>query len=42
MVDLNRDFRPDLLLVSAPMYMEPDREGKVFVYIFNHLVSDGD
>ncbi|XP_016120025.1 integrin alpha-X-like, partial [Sinocyclocheilus grahami] len=33
-VDLNRDSRTDLLLVSAPMYMEPDREGKVFVYTF--------
>ncbi|XP_052467002.1 integrin alpha-X isoform X1 [Carassius gibelio] len=33
-VDLNSDSRTDLLLVSAPMYMEPDREGKVFVYIF--------
>ncbi|XP_026078962.1 integrin alpha-X-like isoform X2 [Carassius auratus] len=33
-VDLNRDFRTDLLLVSAPMYTEPDREGKVFVYTF--------
>ncbi len=42
MVDLNLDSRPDLLLVSAPMYMEPDREGKVFVYTFNRWVSDGD
>uniref|UniRef100_A0A673GA64 Integrin alpha-X-like n=1 Tax=Sinocyclocheilus rhinocerous TaxID=307959 RepID=A0A673GA64_9TELE len=33
-VDLNSDSRTDLLLVSAPMYMEPDREGKVFVYTF--------
>uniref|UniRef100_A0A671SDQ0 Integrin alpha-M-like n=1 Tax=Sinocyclocheilus anshuiensis TaxID=1608454 RepID=A0A671SDQ0_9TELE len=31
-VDLNSDSRTDLLLVSAPTYMEPDREGKVFVY----------
>uniref|UniRef100_A0A671SDR3 Integrin, alpha M (complement component 3 receptor 3 subunit) n=1 Tax=Sinocyclocheilus anshuiensis TaxID=1608454 RepID=A0A671SDR3_9TELE len=36
-VDLNRDSRTDLLLVSAPMYMEPDREGKVFVYTFTNL-----
>ncbi|XP_058649695.1 integrin alpha-X-like isoform X2 [Onychostoma macrolepis] len=35
-VDLDRDSRTDLLLVSAPMYMEPDREGKVFVYTFSH------
>uniref|UniRef100_A0A8C1XVW0 Integrin, alpha M (complement component 3 receptor 3 subunit) n=1 Tax=Cyprinus carpio TaxID=7962 RepID=A0A8C1XVW0_CYPCA len=33
-VDLNRDSDTDLLLVSAPMYIEPDREGKVFVYTF--------
>ncbi|XP_026078963.1 integrin alpha-M-like [Carassius auratus] len=33
-VDLNSDSRTDLLLVSAPTYMEPDREGKVFVYTF--------
>ncbi|KAL0180443.1 hypothetical protein M9458_025885, partial [Cirrhinus mrigala] len=33
-VDLNSDSSTDLLLVSAPMYMEPDREGKVFVYTF--------
>ncbi|KAL1263910.1 hypothetical protein QQF64_004265, partial [Cirrhinus molitorella] len=34
-VDLNSDSTTDLLLVSAPTYMEPDREGKVFVYTFN-------
>uniref|UniRef100_A0A8C1XWQ6 Si:dkey-32n7.4 n=1 Tax=Cyprinus carpio TaxID=7962 RepID=A0A8C1XWQ6_CYPCA len=34
-VDLNRDFTTELLLVSAPTYIEPDREGKVFVYTFN-------
>ncbi|XP_052426899.1 integrin alpha-X [Carassius gibelio] len=34
-VDLNRFSRTVLLLVSAPTYMEPDREGKVFVYTFS-------
>ncbi|RXN12998.1 integrin alpha-M-like protein [Labeo rohita] len=34
-VDLNSDSRTDLLLVSAPTYMEPDQEGKVFVYTLN-------
>ncbi|KAK2876897.1 hypothetical protein Q8A67_020993 [Cirrhinus molitorella] len=34
-VDLNNDSTTDLLLVSAPTYMEPDREGKVFVCSFN-------
>ncbi|RXN31256.1 integrin alpha-X-like protein [Labeo rohita] len=34
-VDLNSDSRTDLLLVSAPTYIEPDQEGKVFVYTFN-------
>uniref|UniRef100_A0A8C1L8S3 VWFA domain-containing protein n=1 Tax=Cyprinus carpio TaxID=7962 RepID=A0A8C1L8S3_CYPCA len=43
-VDLNSDSRTDLLLVSAPTYMEPDREGKVFVYTFtrrSHFVFSG-
>uniref|UniRef100_A0A8C2KAZ2 VWFA domain-containing protein n=1 Tax=Cyprinus carpio TaxID=7962 RepID=A0A8C2KAZ2_CYPCA len=35
-VDLNKNSRTVLLLVSAPTYIEPDREGKVFVYTFNH------
>ncbi|XP_067285937.1 integrin alpha-X-like [Pseudorasbora parva] len=34
-VDLNRDSITDLLLVSAPTYIESDREGKVFVYSIN-------
>ncbi|RXN35714.1 integrin alpha-M-like protein [Labeo rohita] len=34
-VDLNSDSRTDLLLVSAPTYIEPDQEGKVFVYTFD-------
>ncbi|XP_051770706.1 integrin alpha-X-like [Ctenopharyngodon idella] len=33
-VDLNHNSNTDLLLVSAPTYMESDREGIVFVYIF--------
>ncbi|XP_050979757.1 integrin alpha-X-like [Labeo rohita] len=33
-VDLNSDSDTDLLLISSPTYMHPDREGKVFVYIF--------
>ncbi|XDV45076.1 hypothetical protein PO909_013241 [Leuciscus waleckii] len=32
-VDLNSDSNTDLLLVSAPTYIESDREGLVFVYI---------
>ncbi|KAK9965089.1 hypothetical protein ABG768_004198 [Culter alburnus] len=43
-VDLNMDSNTDLLLVSAPTYMESDREGIVFVYIFtrraNFIFSD--
>ncbi|XP_052467005.1 integrin alpha-X [Carassius gibelio] len=38
-VDLNSDSRTDLLLVSAPTYMEPDREGKVFVYTITSNVK---
>ncbi|XP_056325962.1 integrin alpha-X-like [Danio aesculapii] len=33
-VDLNSDSNTDLLLVSAPTYIESEREGKVFVYTF--------
>ncbi|KAK7134266.1 hypothetical protein R3I93_017621 [Phoxinus phoxinus] len=43
-VDLNNDSNTDLLLVSAPTYIESDREGLVFVYIFtrqaNFIYSD--
>ncbi|KAK7134267.1 hypothetical protein R3I93_017622 [Phoxinus phoxinus] len=43
-VDLNSDSNTDLLLVSAPTYIESDREGLVFVYIFtrqaNFIYSD--
>lgn len=38
-VDLNRDSNTDLLLVSAPTYIESDREGLVFVYTFTRRVS---
>ncbi|KAK2876898.1 hypothetical protein Q8A67_020994 [Cirrhinus molitorella] len=34
-VDLNSDSTTDFLLVSAPTYMEPEQEGKVFVYTFH-------
>uniref|UniRef100_A0AAY5EZE4 VWFA domain-containing protein n=1 Tax=Electrophorus electricus TaxID=8005 RepID=A0AAY5EZE4_ELEEL len=34
-VDLNADSYMDLLLVSAPLYMEEDQEGKIFVYSFS-------
>ncbi|XP_056325963.1 integrin alpha-M-like [Danio aesculapii] len=33
-VDLNSDSNTDLLLVSAPTYIESEREGRVFVYTF--------
>uniref|UniRef100_A0A9J8BUC6 Integrin, alpha M (complement component 3 receptor 3 subunit) n=1 Tax=Cyprinus carpio carpio TaxID=630221 RepID=A0A9J8BUC6_CYPCA len=41
-VDLNNDSKTDLLLVSAPTYMEPDREGKVYVYTITNqfVISD--
>ncbi|XP_067225484.1 integrin alpha-X-like [Chanodichthys erythropterus] len=38
-VDLNKDSNTDLLLVSAPTYIESDREGKVFVYIFTRRAN---
>ncbi|XP_076844021.1 integrin alpha-M-like isoform X2 [Brachyhypopomus gauderio] len=34
-VDLDADTYMDLLLVSAPLYMEDDQEGKVFVFSFS-------
>uniref|UniRef100_A0A3B4Z2L9 Integrin alpha-M-like n=1 Tax=Stegastes partitus TaxID=144197 RepID=A0A3B4Z2L9_9TELE len=30
-MDLNSDGNADLILISAPMYKEPDREGRVYV-----------
>ncbi|CAI5659055.1 unnamed protein product [Oreochromis niloticus] len=30
-VDINNDDITDLIFISAPMYMEPDREGRVYV-----------
>ncbi|KAI2658903.1 Integrin alpha-X [Labeo rohita] len=41
-VDLNSDSDTDLLLISSPTYMHPDREGKVFVYIFTTSPADLD
>ncbi|KAK9965087.1 hypothetical protein ABG768_004196 [Culter alburnus] len=38
-VDLNKDSNTDLILVSAPTYMESDREGIVFVYIFTRQLN---
>ncbi|XP_048064760.1 integrin alpha-M-like [Megalobrama amblycephala] len=38
-VDLKNDSNTDLLLVSAPTYMESDREGIVFVYIFTRRAN---
>ncbi|XP_076856842.1 integrin alpha-X-like isoform X1 [Brachyhypopomus gauderio] len=35
-VDLNADSYADLLLVSAPLYIDDDQEGKIFVYSFSH------
>ncbi|XP_043085924.1 integrin alpha-M-like [Puntigrus tetrazona] len=43
-VDVNRDSTSDFLLVSAPTYIDHDREGKVFVYTVSrrsYLVFSG-
>uniref|UniRef100_A0AAY5EL28 VWFA domain-containing protein n=1 Tax=Electrophorus electricus TaxID=8005 RepID=A0AAY5EL28_ELEEL len=37
-VDLNTDSYMDLLLVSAPMYIDDHNEGKIFVYSIPYLV----
>ncbi|XP_043086877.1 integrin alpha-X-like isoform X2 [Puntigrus tetrazona] len=34
-VDLNSDAKTDLLLISAPTYVEPRSEGRVFVYFYS-------
>lgn len=38
-VDTDGDDISDLILVSAPMHMEDEQEGKVFVYQFKTEVS---
>uniref|UniRef100_A0AAY5EWV3 VWFA domain-containing protein n=1 Tax=Electrophorus electricus TaxID=8005 RepID=A0AAY5EWV3_ELEEL len=40
-VDLNAHSYMDLLLVSAPLYMEDDQEGKIFVYSFSQQTLEG-
>lgn len=36
-MDLNSDGYTDLILISAPMYQEPDREGRVYVCTVTRL-----
>lgn len=39
-MDMNRDSYTDLILISAPMYMDTDREGRVYVCRLSGLVND--
>lgn len=39
-MDLDRDTNTDLILISAPMYMDTDREGRVYVCRLSGLVND--
>lgn len=38
-MDLDGDYT-DLILISAPMYMDTDREGRVYVCSLSGLVND--
>ena len=39
-MDVNGDGFTNLILISAPMYKEADREGRVYVCGLARLVSD--
>ncbi|CAI5659025.1 unnamed protein product [Oreochromis niloticus] len=39
-MDINNDDITDLIFISAPMYMEPDREGRVYVCSLTDLIVD--
>ncbi|XP_061765403.1 integrin alpha-X-like isoform X2 [Nerophis ophidion] len=36
-MDVNRDANTDVILISSPMFVEDDREGRVYVCIINNL-----
>ena len=39
-MDVDRDTYTDLVLISAPMYMDSDREGRVYVCSLSNEVND--
>ena len=39
-MDVNNDGFTDLSLISAPMFKDTDREGRVYVCILSDLVND--
>ena len=39
-MDVDRDAYTDLVLISAPMYMDSDREGRVYVCSLSNVVND--
>lgn len=39
-MDVNSDLYTDLILISAPMYKESDREGIVYVCTLTDLVNE--
>lgn len=39
-MDVNEDGYSDLVLISAPMYIDSDREGRVYVCTVSRLVND--
>lgn len=38
-MDVDRDTYTDLVLISAPMYVDSDREGRVYVCTLSALVN---
>ena len=39
-MDVDRDTYTDLVLISAPMYIDSDREGRVYVCSLSNEVND--
>lgn len=39
-MDVDRDTYTDLILISAPMYVDTDREGRVYVCSLSVLVNE--
>lgn len=38
-MDVDGDTDTDLILVSAPMFVDKDREGRVYIYTLSGLVN---
>lgn len=38
-MDVDGDTYTDLILMSAPMFVDKDREGRVYIYTLSRLVN---